>query len=675
MEARAMRRALVVALGILGVAWLFAAGAGFRPETVGAAGPPDQLLPDLDQEMPTQLTVMSLGSGNARTYVLGFRSAVRNIGNGPLILDGTRPDTGTPYMTVNQVIERGGALEEVIPDVGRMMYVASPDHQHWHYLQFDRYELQSYELRRASGGRALLRDRKTGFCLGDRYRVTTRLVPKAAPEKVYRSRCGLSETQLLQLREGISVGYGDDYKAFLEGQDLPLSGLAGGRYVLVHHVNRDRHLRELSYTNNAASVLFDLRWQKGVPDIRVLRTCPDTDRCGRRPLRRVSADTPEGGVAAHPASSGIARRAEPFIPDDRGLIEQPGGWDELQWNFAGSFGVDAPDAWTNLIEAGRPGGAGVVVAVLDTGIAYADQAPYRRSPDLDAATFAPGYDFVDDDAYPFDLNGHGTHVASTIAEQTNNGYGLTGLAYGVRILPVRVLDAYGNGYPATIARGIRFAADHRAKVINLSFNFGPGVKAEQIPQVIRAIDYATKRGSLVVAAAGNGGIGEVAYPARAPHVFAIGATTEYGCLSSFSNVGSGLDLVAPGGGSDAYLTDDVNCRGGRAGRPIYQTAFVGSHVTDFGTAVDFTGTSMATAHVSATAALVIASGVLGTRPTPIAVQRRLERTARDLGRPGYDTRYGWGLVNASTATTRGRAQRPGTVASTGAAGTQLLPRG
>jgi serine protease len=674
MEARAMRRALVVALGILGIAWLFAAGAGFRPETVGAAGPPDQLLPDLDQETPTQLTVMAVGSGNARTYVLGFRSAVRNIGNGPLILDGTRPDTGTPYMTVNQVIERGGALEEVIPDVGRMMYVASPDHQHWHYLQFDRYELQSYELRRASGGRALLRDRKTGFCLGDRYRVTTRLVPKAAPEKVYRSRCGLSETQLLQLREGISVGYGDDYKAFLEGQDLPLSGLAGGRYVLVHHVNRDRHLRELSYTNNAASVLFDLRWQKGVPEIRVLRTCPDTDRCGRRPLRRVSANTPEGGVAAHTASSGIARRAEPFIPDDKGLIEQPGGWDELQWNFTGSFGVDAPDAWTNLIEAGRPGGAGVVVAVLDTGIAYADQAPYRRSPDLDAATFAPGYDFVDDDAYPFDFNGHGTHVASTIAEQTNNGYGLTGLAYGVRILPVRVLDVYGNGYPATIARGIRFAADHRAKVINLSFNFGPGVKAEQIPQVIRAIDYADKRGSLVVAAAGNGGIGEVAYPARASHVFAIGATTENGCLSSFSNVGTGLDLVAPGGGSDAYLTDDVNCRGGRAGRPIYQTAFVRSHVTDFGTAVDFTGTSMATAHVSATAALVIASGVLGTRPTPIAVQRRLERTARDLGRPGYDTRYGWGLVNAATATTRGRAERPGMVAPTGTAGTRLRPR-
>ncbi|MEN3313747.1 MAG: serine protease, partial [Actinomycetota bacterium] len=117
-----------------------------------------------------------------------------------------------------------------------------------------------------------------------------------------------------------------------------------------------------------------------------------------------------------------------------------------------------------------------------------------------------------------------------------------------------------------------------------------------------------------------------------------------------------------------------NCLGGRVGRPIYQTTFLGGRVADFGTAVDFTGTSMATAHVSAAAALVIASGVLGARPAPMAVERRLERTARDLGRPGYDTRYGWGLVNAATATTRGRADRPGAHAPAGTAPAQLRPR-
>jgi serine protease len=626
---------------------LLVAGAqGFRPESVGAAARVVELLPDLDQETPTQLTVMAIGSSSARAYRLGFRSAVRNIGNGPLILDGARHDTGTPYMTVNQVIERSNSTQKVVPDVGRMAYVASPDHSHWHYLQFERYELQGYVLRHAGSTRTLVTDRKTGFCLGDRYRVTTRRVPRAVPEKVYRSRCGLTERELLQLREGISVGYGDDYDAFLEGQDLPLSGLADGRYVLVHRVNRNRHLHEFSHKNNASSVLLDLRWRDGEPHLRVLRTCPDTARC-ERPR------------AVDPIRKARAHAAGPFIPNDAGLTGQPGSWAELQWNFSGSFGVDAPAAWSNLIAAGKAGGRGVIVAVLDTGIAYADQAPYLRSPDLSPTTFVPGYDFVSDDLYPFDLNGHGTHVASTIAEQTDNGYGLTGLAYGVRIMPVRVLDEFGNGYPATIARGIRFAADHHAKVINLSLNFGPGVRAVQIPQVISAIDYAHERGSLVIAATGNEGVGEVAYPARAGHVLAVGATTESGCLSSFSNRGTGVDLVAPGGGSDAALADDVDCEAGRPGRPIYQMTFRGRRVGDFGTAENYAGTSMATAHVSAAAALVIASGVLGAKPTPIAVQRRLERTARDLGPTGYDMRYGWGLLNAAAATTPGRPHRPG----------------
>ena len=148
-----------------------------------------------------------------------------------------------------------------------------------------------------------------------------------------------------------------------------------------------------------------------------------------------------------------------------------GGWQKLQWNFLPETGVNAPEAWANLARAGRPGGKGVVVAVLDTGVAYANRGRFRRSPDFSKSRFVRGWDFVEDDPYPNDDNGHGTHVASTIAEGTGNTIGLTGLAYGVKIMPVKVLDSHGEGDSQQIADGIRFAAKHGAQVINLSFEF------------------------------------------------------------------------------------------------------------------------------------------------------------------------------------------------------------
>ena len=131
-----------------------------------------------------------------------------------------------------------------------------------------------------------------------------------------------------------------------------------------------------------------------------------------------------------------------------------------------------------------------MVAVLDTGVAYRTLGRFRRAPDLGA--IVPGYDFVDDDRYPFDGNGHGTHVAGTIAEATNNEIGAAGIAYGARIMPVRTLDEYGAGDAVTISRGIRYAVRRHADVINMSLEFGQSVVASQLPDVLAALRFARR---------------------------------------------------------------------------------------------------------------------------------------------------------------------------------------
>ena len=340
-------------------------------------------------------------------------------------------------------------------------------------------------------------------------------------------------------------------------------------------------------------------------------------------------------------------RAEPFVPDDPGRGQ---GWELVQWHLAGTYGVGAPAAWGHLRAAGRPGGRGVVVAVLDTGVAYRDVEGRRRSPDLDAGTFVRGWDFVDDDPHPQDPTGHGTHVASTIAEATDNGVGVAGLAYGARIMPVRVVGTDLDAHPDVVARGIDFATRRGAQVINLSVDFGRTDPALLRP-VIDAIARARAAGVLVVMAAGNGSFPPVSAAARAPGVLAVGATTQHGCLADYSTYGLGVDLVAPGGGPDAPFVDDARCDpDGPAGDPIVQMTLASAGSLGFGLPARYEGTSMAAAVVSASAALVIASGVVGVHPTPDAVARRLEGTARDLGVPGHDRRYGAGLVDAAAAT-------------------------
>ncbi len=320
----------------------------------------------------------------------------------------------------------------------------------------------------------------------------------------------------------------------------------------------------------------------------------------------------------------------------------------LQWNLSGPAGINMPDAWGIARQRKRAGGKGAIVAVLDTGVAYQRFRRFRRAPDLNR--FVRGYDFVARDRHPNDQNGHGTHVAGTIAQSTGNGLGTAGIAYRARIMPVRVLDSSGAGDTISIARGIRYAARHGADVINLSLEFDAAVRGAQIPDIVSALRYARTRGAIVVAAAGNQGNPQVAYPARARNVVAVAATTVRGCQAEYSNSGSHVDLAAPGGGADAANSDsayDVSaCRPDLRGQYIFQETFDGS-VARFGLPPGYEGTSMAAPHVSGVAALLVGSRKLGRDPSPGAIEKRLKATARDIGAPGWDARYGWGLLDAA----------------------------
>jgi serine protease len=353
-----------------------------------------------------------------------------------------------------------------------------------------------------------------------------------------------------------------------------------------------------------------------------------------------------------------ARTSAEWVPDDPGATNVAGNWRKLQWNFVGTYGVNVLPAWERLRELGQDGGKGTVVAIIDTGVAYENYGKFKRSPDLTNVQIRRPYDFLDHDKHANDRNGHGTHVASTVAESTNNGIGVTGIAYGATLMPLRALNSRGVGSEATVARAIRYAANNGAKVINLSVEFDVALNHKDLPVIISAMRAARAKGVLVVAAAGNQSAHQVAYPARSSYALAVGATTYSGCLADYSDEGRGIDLVAPGGGADTGdvdtslvgSTDQNNCKFNNDAPPIYQITFRGS-VSNFYMPGIYEGTSMAAPHVTASAALLVASGLLGPNPSAKAISKRLAVTATDLGVPGYDSRYGAGIVNVGNALT------------------------
>jgi serine protease len=381
-------------------------------------------------------------------------------------------------------------------------------------------------------------------------------------------------------------------------------------------------------------------------------------------VREVARDLRRNPRVAYAEPNYIARASSlgwDVVPNDPGALEavskEVGGWVLKQWNFlpyegpstlllpTSAGGIDAVRAWRNLTRTRREGAQGVRIAILDTGIAYrALGTGFRRSPDFTSKQFVKGYDFVAGDRVPLDENGHGTHVAGTIGEKTNNGIGLTGLAYRARLLPVRVLDEHGSGSADDIARGIRFAVRRGADVINMSFNFGCG---KRVPGIDEELRRAYRTGVVAVASIGNRGAeGCVSPPATGPRVIGVGGTTQGGCLGSYSLAGKGVDIVAPGGGIPAPDCPSI------LASPIFQVTFKGDSRRTFGQPGDYVGTSMAAAHVSGAAAMVLASAVI-PRPRKSAklvrqVTSRLLGTARSIGRSR--TEQGGGLLDVGAAT-------------------------
>lgn len=293
----------------------------------------------------------------------------------------------------------------------------------------------------------------------------------------------------------------------------------------------------------------------------------------------------------------------------------------------------------NLRQVGLPGawklgqGKGAVVAVIDTGVS--------RVPDLEGTEFVPGFNFVANNDKADDDNGHGTHVAGTIAQATNNRRGVAGIAFQAAIMPLKVLSAQGSGSMGAIAQAIRFAADNGAQVINMSLG-GPF----PVTPVRRAIEYAHSKGVLVVAAAGNDGRGRVSYPARYPNVLAVAATQYDESTTFYSNWGKEIDIAAPGGNVRVDQNGD-----GKPDGILQNTILAGGKGDGY---LWFMGTSMASPHVAGIAALVVGAGV--TRPE--AVQQVLLDSARKPKQAeGHNDHYGSGIADAQAALNKAKRSR------------------
>jgi serine protease len=304
---------------------------------------------------------------------------------------------------------------------------------------------------------------------------------------------------------------------------------------------------------------------------------------------------------------------------------------KYQWHMRQ---IGMPEAW-KLAD-----GDGVIVAVIDTGVAHASAGRFSVVPDLDGIPFVKPYNFVGNNDQAHDDHGHGTHVAGTIAQLTNNGIGVAGIGRKVQIMPLKVLSASGSGSVAAISDAIHYAADNGAKVINMSLG-------GRFPSRVlkKAVEYAHDKGVVVVCAAGNDGRGKVSYPAAYPGAFAVAATQFDETTTFYSNWGKEIAIAAPGGNTRVDQNND-----GMPDGVVQNTIAIGDPTkNDY---YPYMGTSMASPHVAGVAALVVGEGVT----EPKAVEQILKETARKpQGNAKYEqTRYGAGIVDTPAAVRKAR---------------------
>jgi serine protease len=347
-----------------------------------------------------------------------------------------------------------------------------------------------------------------------------------------------------------------------------------------------------------------------------------------------------------------------------------------QWNLPM---IDLERAWDIQPQAG----SSVTVAVIDTGLAYTNtiqrytapaftddqgikypalgpvDVPFVAATDLiNSGRIVSPYDFIWDTSTPLDLDGHGTHVSGTIGQLTNNSAGTAGVAFNVKLMPIKVIDTdwddiFGSPNQGTddmVARGIRWAADHGAKVINMSI----GRTGPSAPVIEDAMKYAIGKGSFIAVAAGNdyenGNPTEVLaeIASRLKGAVSVAAVDQAKAHAYYSSSGSWVELAAPGGsfrgfGSqgeggilqqtyDLALVDTFDLSPKQYGAPRFDALAY----------YYFVGTSQATPHVSGLAALMVQQGF----KDPASIESALEATATDLGDHGRDDLFGFGLIDA-----------------------------